>query len=183
MKEGNRPRLHLVGSEPPQPDQPVIAKYGTEDIERYANPKNWEIWDAPAGHEAMYQTFPEFTCLCPRSGYPDFAKVHLVTVPDKKVLEMKNLKMWLNSYRNVGISHENATQEIVETLGDTLDLNYGFILMEYTPRGNLTTFPMREYVPERNRAALDPDLKGAIRNALHIKRTLIDNIMERQLAR
>ena len=48
---------------------------------------------------------PEFTCLCPRSGYPDFATVHLVTVPDRKVLELKHLKLWLNSYRERRISH------------------------------------------------------------------------------
>lgn len=160
-----------------------LGVYGQEDIAKYADPKQWEKWDAPAGFEAIYQTFPEFTCLCPRSGYPDFAKVHLVTVPDKKVLEMKNLKLWLNSYRNKGISHENATAEIIETLGEELGLNYGFILMEYTPRGNLTTFPMREYSPTAVRERREPGLRGAMRTALQIKERVIGQVLDRQLAR
>lgn len=157
-------------------------KYGSEEIQKYADPKQWEIWDAPNGFEALYQNFPEFTCLCPRSGYPDFAKVHLITVPDKKVLEMKNLKMWLNSFRNVGISHENATHQILETLVETLNLQYGFILMEYTPRGNLTTFPMREFVnPELDNN--DYDLRRAIANAEELKMHVVGSVMSKQLDR
>ena len=77
--------------------------------------RTWEIWSAPEGHrEVLYQRFPEFTCLCPRSDYPDFATVHLVTIPDRKVLELKHLKLWLNSFRDRAISHELATAEIVE---------------------------------------------------------------------
>ena len=158
-------------------------KYGDLDIEKYADPSKWEIWQAPPGHEALYQTFPEFTCLCPRSGYPDFAKVHLVTVPDKKVLEMKNLKMWLNSYRNKGISHENATYEILDTLVGTLGLKYGFILMEYTPRGNLTTFPMREYVAKGVIGSRQSDLSRAYENGLALKQKVINHVLERQLER
>lgn len=160
-----------------------IGIYGKEDIAKYADPKQWEKWPAPTGYEAMYQSFPEFTCLCPRSGYPDFARVHLVTVPDKEVLELKNLKLWLNSYRDKGISHENATQEIVETLGTELDLNYGFILMEYTPRGNLTTFPMREFVNPRVRENVTPDLRAAVRNATLMKNRIIGSVLDKQLAR
>jgi len=119
-------------------------KYGATKVEDFSDSKNWEIWPAPLNEEVLYQTFPEFTCLCPRSGYPDFAKVHLIIIPNKKVVEMKCLKLWLNSYRNKGISHENATQEIAKTLYDTLKLKYIFVLMEYTPRGNLTTYPMTE---------------------------------------
>lgn len=119
-------------------------KYGSEELDKMADPKNWEIWDAPKHEEVLYQHFPEFTCLCPRSGYPDFAQVHLIIVPDKKVVEMKCLKLWLNSFRNQGISHENATQTIAESLKHTLGLKYIFVLMEYTPRGNLTTYPMVE---------------------------------------
>lgn len=157
-------------------------KYGAEEIQKYADPKHWEIWDAPKGFEALYQVFPEFTCLCPRSGYPDFAKVHLVTVPNKKVIEMKNLKMWLNSFRNVGISHEDATYQILETLVKKLDLHYGFILMEYTPRGNLTTFPMREFLSNSNEIYDKKDgLDLAIENAQDLKMTVMHSVMMNQL--
>ena len=72
--------------------------YGAESISGLADPANWEIWPAPEQHpEVLYQHFPEFTCLCPRSSYPDFASVHLVTVPDRKVVELKHFKLWLNN--------------------------------------------------------------------------------------
>jgi 7-cyano-7-deazaguanine reductase len=119
-------------------------KYGEKGVQDMSDPKNWEIWDAPKHREIIYQTFPEFTCLCPRSGYPDFATVHIITIPNEKVLEMKCLKLWLNSFRNVGISHENMTQKIADTLFEELGLKYIYVLMEYKPRGNLTTFPMTE---------------------------------------
>lgn len=122
----------------------MANKYGITEQNKFADPKNWEIWDAPEHEEVIYQMFPEFTCLCPRSGYPDFAKVHLIIVPDKKVIELKCLKLWLNSFRNIGISHENMTQKIATTLFETLKLKYIFVLMEYSPRGNLTTYPMTE---------------------------------------
>src|SRR3954453_16560318 len=125
-------------------------KYGGEAVAAASDPATWEIWPAPEGHcEVLYQRFPEFTCLCPRSEYPDFATVHLVTIPDRKVLELKHLKLWLNSFRDRAISHELATAEIVDTLATVLDLHYIFVLMEYTPRGNLKTYPMVEYQHHR----------------------------------
>lgn len=121
-------------------------KYGHQEIEKMADYKNWEIWEAPTKGEIIYQIFPEFSCRCPRSSYPDFAKVHLIIIPDKLVVELKCLKLWLNSFRDIGISHENATQVIADTLFDVLGLKYIFVLMEYTPRGNLTTIPMTERI-------------------------------------
>jgi len=163
-------------------NQHVSKTYGEDEIVKYANPDNWELWDSPTGYETLYQTFPEFTCLCPRSSYPDFARVHLVVVPSTKVLELKNLKMWLNSYRNKKISHENATFEILDTLVKKLDLAYGFILMEYTPRGNLTTFPMREF-SNINYVAKSVDSELSVKNAIEIKNKIINHVMQRQLDR
>lgn len=158
----------------------MSTQYGQDQIDAAADPANWEIWDAPAGQpEVLYQRFPEFTCHCPRSGYPDFATVHLVLIPDRQVLELKHLKLWLNSYRERTISHELATAEIVKTLTTRLGLRYGFILMEYTPRGNLTTLPMVEI-----RSAVFDDLPPhdplaiALDNALQVKRRLIDRAVE-----
>lgn len=153
--------------------------YGAETISEFADPANWEIWPAPERHpEVLYQHFPEFTCLCPRSSYPDFAAVHLVTVPDRKVVELKHLKLWLNSYRERTISHELATAEIVETLASVLDLHYVFILMEYTPRGNLTTVPMVEYEhPRVHDLPPEAALRLALGNARRIKERLIDRVV------
>ncbi len=150
--------------------------YGGEAVAAAADPATWEIWPAPQGHcEVLYQRFPEFTCLCPRSGYPDFATVHLVIIPDRNVLELKHSKLWLNSFRDRPISHELAAAEIVDTLARTLDLSYAFILMDYTPRGNLLTVPMIEHRHPRlvNRAADDP-LTIALANARRVRDRLID---------
>lgn len=151
-------------------------EYGGEAVAAAADPATWEIWPAPEGHrEVLYQRFPEFTCLCPRSGYPDFAAVHLVTIPDRKVLELKHLKLWLNSFRDRRISHELAAAEIVETLARTLDLSYAFILMEYTPRGNLLTVPMIEHrQPHLSDLMEDDPLAVALANATRVRDRLID---------
>jgi len=154
--------------------------YGHDAVQEAGDPASWEIWPAPRGHrEVLYQRFPEFTCLCPRSAYPDFATVHLVIIPDQKVLELKHLKLWLNSYRERTISHELATAEILNTLVRTLDLAYGFILMDYTPRGNLLTIPMIEYRQPglANLDAHDP-LAVALGNAQRIRDRLIDHAVD-----
>ncbi len=154
--------------------------YGTEAINNAANPENWEIWDAPEHYaEVLYQRFPEFTCLCPRSNYPDFATVQLITIPNRKVVELKHLKLWLNSFRERTISHELATAEIVKTLSNVLDLHYAFVLMEYTPRGNLTTFPMIEHHHPRlfELTPTDP-VKLALENAYAVKRRLIERLID-----
>ena len=151
-------------------------KYGGEAVAAAADPATWEIWSAPEGQrEVLYQRFPEFTCICPRSEYPDFATVHLVTIPDRKVLELKHLKLWLNSFRDRPISHELAAAEIIETLTRTLDLSYAFILMDYTPRGNLLTVPMIEHRHPRLFAlTADDPLTVALANATRVRDRLID---------
>jgi 7-cyano-7-deazaguanine reductase len=163
---------------------PIAAgeNYGGEAVAAAADPATWEIWPAPKGHrEVLYQRFPEFTCLCPRSGYPDFATVHLVTVPDRKVIELKHLKLWLNSYRDRPISHELAAAEIVDTLARALDLLYVFILMEYTPRGNLLTIPMIEYRrPGIEAIPHDEPLTRALANAARVRDRLIDGVVSRE---
>lgn len=155
---------------------PTPGDYGSKAVASAADPANWEIWAAPEGHrEVLYQRFPEFTCLCPRSGYPDFATVHLVTIPDRSVIELKHLKLWLNSFRDRPISHELAAAEIIDTLVHRLDLTYAFALMEYTPRGNLLTFPMIEYRrPHLRGLDSDSPLSGALANAARVRDRLID---------
>ncbi len=155
--------------------------YGAKAIEQAGDPAHWELWPAPETHpETLYQRFPEFTCLCPQSSYPDFATVHLVTIPHRKVVELKHLKLWLNSFRDRKISHELATAEIVDTFVRVLDCSYVFVLMEYTPRGNLTTFPMVEHRHQRLSALSPGDpLSDALENARRVKFRLIDGLILR----
>ncbi len=59
---------------------------------------------------------PEFMCRCPRSGYPDFANIKLSYSPNKRVIELKALKLYINSFMNRYISHEDSANEIFDTL-------------------------------------------------------------------
>ncbi|MDP6613278.1 MAG: preQ(1) synthase, partial [Candidatus Hydrothermarchaeota archaeon] len=83
--------------------------------------------------------FPEFTCLCPRSGYPDFATIKINYTPDKHVVELKSLKLYLNSYRDKYLMHEEATNRIYEALKKLLKPRYLEVIGEFNPRGNVKT--------------------------------------------
>jgi 7-cyano-7-deazaguanine reductase len=61
-------------------------------------------------------TIPEFTCVCPMTGQPDFATFHITYVPDAHLIELKSLKLYINAYRNVGIFHEFVTNKILNDL-------------------------------------------------------------------
>ena len=61
-------------------------------------------------------TIPEFTCVCPMTGQPDFATLHITYVPDRHLIELKALKLYVNAYRNVGIFHEFVTNKILSDL-------------------------------------------------------------------
>jgi 7-cyano-7-deazaguanine reductase len=156
------------------------SPYGDIAIANAADASQWELWDAPTHPVVLYQRFPEFTCRCPRSGYPDFATVHLIVIPDTQVIELKHLKLWLNSFRDRQISHESATAEVLETIAGAIAPLMLFVLMEYTPRGNLTTFPMVEHRSPRLRD-LDQDdpLARAVTNAEVVKERLIDRVLAR----
>src|SRR5690606_38426798 len=61
-------------------------------------------------------TCPEFTCVCPRSGFPDFATIYIRYVPDKWCVELKSLKLYINSFRNEKVFHEDVTNWILDDL-------------------------------------------------------------------
>jgi 7-cyano-7-deazaguanine reductase len=83
--------------------------------------------------------FSEFTCLCPRSGYPDFAAVMITYVPDKYIVELKSLKLYLNGFRERSISHESATNQIFDDLKKLLKPRSMEITGDFNPRGNVKT--------------------------------------------
>ena len=84
-------------------------------------------------------SFPEFTCLCPRSGYPDFATIRVTYVPDRFVVELKSLKLYLNGYRDQGISHEAVTNRIFDDLKAALSPRKLEVVGDFNVRGNLKT--------------------------------------------
>ena len=93
-------------------------KYGEKEI-RKAELESWPN-PCPERDYAIEISFPEFTCLCPRSGYPDFATIRITYVPDRFIVELKSLKLYLNSYRDRYISHEEATNKIFSDLEEIL---------------------------------------------------------------
>lgn len=98
-------------------------------------------WDNPNPDRdyTVEITYPEFTCLCPRSGYPDFATIRVVYTPDKKVVELKSLKLYLNSYRDRSISHEAATNLIFDDLKKILKPRRMEVTGDFNVRGNVKT--------------------------------------------
>ncbi|MCX8030186.1 MAG: preQ(1) synthase [Thermodesulfovibrionales bacterium] len=111
--------------------------YGEREIKE----SSLEVWDNPYP-DRDYEieiTFCEFTCLCPRSGYPDFATIRIKYVPDKKIIELKSLKLFLNSFRDIYISHEEATNKIFNALKDILQPRFIEVIGDFNPRGNVKT--------------------------------------------
>jgi len=100
-----------------------------------------EAWDNPYPQRdyRIEISFPEFTCLCPRSGYPDFATIKINYIPDKKIVELKSLKLYLNSYRDKYISHEAVTNKIYEDLYNLLQPRALEVIGDFNPRGNVKT--------------------------------------------
>ncbi len=83
--------------------------------------------------------FPEFTCKCPFSGYPDFANLRIIYQPNKKVIELKSIKMYLNSFREKKISHEKVSNQIIDDLVDASFPKWIQLEADFNPRGNVHT--------------------------------------------
>ena len=84
-------------------------------------------------------TCPEFTCLCPRSGFPDFATIRIKYVPDKYCVELKSLKLYINGFRNEHVFHEDVTNNILQDMVDLLDPHEITVVGDFTVRGNIHT--------------------------------------------
>lgn len=82
---------------------------------------------------------PEFTCLCPVTGQPDFATLYLKYIPDRHCVELKSLKLYIASFRNEGAFHEAVTNEILTNLVDTLAPRYMRLTGKFNVRGGLYT--------------------------------------------
>ena len=114
-----------------------FMRYG----ERAIKGAKLEVWDNPSP-ERDYEidiSFSEFTCLCPRSGYPDFATMRITYVPDRLIVELRSLKLYFNSFRNVHISHEEVTNRIYGELEELLKPRLLEVIGDFNPRGNVKT--------------------------------------------
>ena len=81
----------------------------------------------------------EFTCLCPKTGQPDFARIEIRYTPNKLCVELKSLKIYLWSYRNEGAFHEAVTNKILNDLVDTISPRWMEIVAKFNIRGGIAT--------------------------------------------
>jgi len=89
-------------------------------------------------------TCPEFTCLCPLSGFPDFAKITISYQPNQWCVELKSLKLYINSFRDKGVFHEDVTNEILNDLNTLLEPQYLKVISDFNVRGNIHTLVTAE---------------------------------------
>lgn len=104
----------------------------------------------PGRRYEIHISLPEFTCKCPFSGYPDFATLSLIYVPDQRVVELKALKHYINGYRDRYISHEEAINQILDDFvaaSDPLEVD---LTGDFNPRGNVHTVVKVEHRKEGN---------------------------------
>lgn len=86
----------------------------------------------------------EFSCICPWSKLPDFANIRIKYIPDKLCVELKSLKYYLQSFRNVGIVHENVVNRVFEDLYNLIYPKWLYVELEFNLRGGLKTTVKRE---------------------------------------
>ncbi|MFM7471702.1 MAG: preQ(1) synthase [Nodosilinea sp.] len=97
-------------------------------------------WPSPSSnHYTIHLEHPEFTALCPRSGYPDFGTIVVDYCPQEWVVELKAFKLFINSFRNDYISHEDVTNQIVDRLWKELSPRGIRVIGDFTRRGGVKT--------------------------------------------
>lgn len=112
-------------------------KYGERliaegELITFPNPRPGRQYD-------IHITLPEFTCKCPFSGYPDFATIHITYVPDQRVVELKAMKLYINSYRDRYISHEESVNQILDDFVAACNPLHVKVKGDFSPRGNVHT--------------------------------------------
>ena len=107
-------------------------------IETFANP-------SPQRDYTIRMTMPEFTCLCPKTGQPDFATMKLEYVADQLCIELKSLKLYLWSFRDRGCFHEAVTNEILELLAGATQPRFMRLTAEFFVRGGIYTTVVAEH--------------------------------------
>ncbi len=108
----------------------------------------YEYADSPTGDIEIVTDTEEFTSVCPFSGLPDFAKVTITYTPDRDILELRSLKYYLMSYRDVGIWYEHLVNRMLEDLINVVQPNYMHIEVACNARGGLVSTVRAEYSKE-----------------------------------
>ena len=99
---------------------------------------------SPQRDYRIHMEIPEFTCLCPQTGQPDFATLYLVRVPDRMFVELKSLKLYIVSYRSEGAFHEAVTNRILDDLATATRPRYMRLTARFHVRGGIFTTVVAE---------------------------------------
>ena len=110
----------------------------SKDLETFSNPH-------PDRDYTIRIRIPEFTCLCPKTGQPDFATLQLEYVPDRRCVELKTLKLYIWSFRDQGAFHEDVTNRILDKLVSVCEPRFMRLTAEFNVRGGIYTTVVAEH--------------------------------------
>ena len=110
----------------------------SKDLETFDNPR-------PERDYTIRITMPEFTCLCPKTGQPDFATINLEYIADKKCVELKSLKLYIWAFRDEGAFHEDVTNQILSDLVAATQPRFMRVTAEFNVRGGVYTTVVAEH--------------------------------------
>jgi 7-cyano-7-deazaguanine reductase len=109
-----------------------MATQSEQKLETFPNPN-------PERDYRIHMEIPEFTCLCPKTGQPDFATLYLDYIPDRFCVELKSLKLYIWSYRNEGAFHEAVTNRILDDLAQATAPRFMRLTAKFFVRGGIFT--------------------------------------------
>jgi 7-cyano-7-deazaguanine reductase len=118
-----------------------MATQPSRELELFPNPQ-------PERDYTIRINIPEFTCLCPKTGQPDFATLLLEYIPDRQCVELKSLKMYVWSFRNEGAFHEAVTNEILDDLVSATTPRFMRLTAIFNIRGGIDTTVIAEHRAE-----------------------------------
>lgn len=109
-----------------------MATQPTKQLETFPNPR-------PGRRYEIAFDAPEFTCICPLTGQPDFAHIKIRYIPDQTCIELKSLKLYFWSYRDEGAFHEAVTNQILDDLVEAMDPHFCEVVGDFFVRGGIRT--------------------------------------------
>jgi 7-cyano-7-deazaguanine reductase len=115
-----------------------MSSQPSKNLETFPNPN-------PARDYHIHMEIPEFTCLCPKTGQPDFATLVLDYIADQKCVELKSLKLYIWSFRNEGHFHEDVTNRILDDLVGAIQPRFMRLTAKFNVRGGIFTNVVAEH--------------------------------------
>jgi len=127
--------------------QKVLSYERLQDNIRNLKTPEIEVWknQYPEKLYTIFLEIPEFTCICPKTGLPDFAIIKIEYSPQDYCIELKSFKLYTIFYRNIGIFHEHVVNKILEDFVKACKPRRVKIVAEFNPRGGIKTIVSREY--------------------------------------